>query len=79
MGIITYDETDELETDDIQFDKPYSLTGISGFEIAYGSANKAVIKKAVKHKFRVKERLDALQEKRRLKKEIDTLYDEWEH
>ena len=77
MGIIAYDETNELETDVQELDDAYLFTGISGFEIAYGSSNKSVMKKTAKHKLRVKERLDTLQEKRRLKKEIDTFYTEW--
>ncbi len=54
-------------------------SGISGFEIAYGSGNKTAIKKKTKHKLIVKKRLDMLREKRWLDQETNTLFDEWEH
>jgi hypothetical protein len=72
MIISEYDDTDIA-------DDSYLDTGISGFEIAYGTGNKTAIKRKAKRKLQVKRKLDLLQENRRLAKEIDTLYDEWEH
>lgn len=68
------------EYDDANFDDDsYLETGISGFEIAYGSKNKIAIKQKVKKKLEIKRRLDSLEERRRLSREIDTLYGEFQH
>ena len=60
-------------------DDSYGDTGILGFEIAYGSSNKTAIKKNARRKLQVKKRLDSLRETKQLSRNIDTLYDDWEH
>jgi hypothetical protein len=53
-------------------------TGITGFEIAYGSTNKNAMKKAARHKYQVKEKLDFLNEQRFLDKQLNSLSDYWD-
>jgi hypothetical protein len=74
-NIMSIYEYDEINVDD----EPYLDTGISGFEIAYGSSNKSIIKRKVKNKLKTKRKLDMINEQRRLAQDIDTLYDRWEH
>ena len=63
---------------DIDIDDDLSLdSGIAGFEIAYGSSNKKAIRKTAKQKFRIRQKLDSLSEKRFLDREINTLSDYW--
>jgi len=72
MNVYKYDEANVD-------DDSYLATGISGFEIAYGSSNKSIIKRKAKNKLKTKHKLDMIDEQRRLAQEIDTLYDRWEH
>ena len=69
MSTTEYDETDLS-------DDAYSEVGILGFEIAYSSGHTTAIKKTAKTKLRIKRKLDAFQERRRLAKEVNTLFDE---
>lgn len=71
MNIDTYADTDI--DDDLSFD-----TGIAGFEIAYGSTNKATIRKTAKQKYRVRQKLDSLTEKRSLDRQLNSLSDYWD-
>ena len=71
MNIDTYADTDI--DDDLNFD-----TGIAGFEIAYGSTNKKAIRKTAKQTYRVRQRLDSLNEKRYLDRQLNSLSDYWD-
>ena len=71
MNIDTYADTDI--DDDLNFD-----TGIAGFEIAYGSANKKAIRKTAKQTYRIRQRLDSLNEKRYLDRQLNSLSDYWD-
>ncbi len=66
----------EYESDDM-FDDSMLDTGISGFQIAYGSSNKLAIKQKAKKKLQVKRKIDDLQENRRLARELDSFYGEF--
>jgi hypothetical protein len=70
MNIDTYADTDIDE--DSNFD-----TGIAGFEIAYGSANKKAMRKTAQKKYQVRQRLDSLTEKRFLDRQLNSLSDYW--
>lgn len=72
MNISEYDDADLA-------DDSYLGNGISGFEIAYGSGNKTAFKKTAKRKVQVKKKVDMMQEHRRLARNFNTMYDEWEH
>lgn len=72
MSISEYDETDLA-------DDSYNDIGILGFEIAYSSGNRTAIKKTAKNKLKIKRKLDNFQERRRMSKETDTLFGDWEH
>ncbi|MEW6981373.1 hypothetical protein AAD001_01830 [Colwelliaceae bacterium 6471] len=64
---MTIDEYDDTES-------PYFDNGISGYEIAYGSANITAIKSNRKQKSKVRQRIDLIQENRKLKQDTDTLF-----
>ncbi|MEW6989200.1 hypothetical protein AADZ91_00810 [Colwelliaceae bacterium 6441] len=69
MNIDTYDDVDI----DLNFE-----TGIAGFEIAYGSINKKAMRRTVKYKQQLKDKLDSLSEKRMLDKQLNSLSDYWD-
>ncbi|SEK42839.1 hypothetical protein SAMN05216262_101337 [Colwellia chukchiensis] len=71
MNIDSYADPDI--DDDLNFD-----TGIAGFEIAYSSSNKTVMRKTAKQKYQTRQRLDSLNEKRFLERQLDTLSDYWD-
>ncbi|MBA6365793.1 hypothetical protein H4J42_18785, partial [Colwellia sp. BRX8-8] len=50
----------------------------SGFEVTSGSANKKEISNIAKQKYLVKERLDILNEKRFLDRQLNSLSDYWD-
>ena len=80
MNVDSYDETDlNIEDDtDLEIDEDLdSFAGIAGFEIAYGSSNKTVIKRTAKQRHRARHKLEMLNEKRHLDRQIDTLSDYW--
>lgn len=66
-------DMNEYDDNDFESDS-YLDTGISGFEIAYGTVNKTAIKQKAKRKLQTKRKIDLLQENRRLARETDTLY-----
>ncbi|MBA6262656.1 MAG: hypothetical protein V7780_14725 [Colwellia sp.] len=51
---------------------------ITGFEISNGSANKKEISNIAKQKYLIKERLDILNEKRFLDRQLNSLSDYWD-
>ncbi|MFQ3195642.1 MAG: hypothetical protein ACI9N3_002476 [Colwellia sp.] len=53
-------------------------TSITGFEISNGSANKKEISNIAKQKYLIKERLDILNEKRFLDRQLNSLSDYWD-
>jgi hypothetical protein len=65
--------SDEGGDTDFNFD-----TGIAGFEIAYGSINTKAMKRTVKYKQQLKDKLDSLSEKRQLDKQLNSLSDYWD-
>lgn len=69
MNIDTYDDVDI----DLNFE-----AGIAGFEIAYGSLNKKAMRRTVKYKQLIKDKLDSLSEKRLLDKQLNSLSDYWD-
>lgn len=67
MSIDTYEEIDNnLDS------------GIAGFEIAYSSANKEAIRKAKNNQYHVKQKLDSINEKRSLDRQLNSFSDYWE-
>ncbi|GHE85583.1 hypothetical protein [Thalassotalea profundi] len=73
MNIDLYDDNDIDIDDDLNLD-----SGIAGFEIAYGTPKKAMIRRTVKQKHRIREKLESLCEKRRFDRETNTLSDYWD-
>lgn len=71
MNVDTHKSTDIDE--DLNFD-----TGISDFEIAYGSTNKKAMGKTAKHKYHIRQKLDSLSEKRSLDRQLNSLSDYWD-
>ncbi|MBA6232036.1 MULTISPECIES: hypothetical protein [unclassified Colwellia] len=53
-------------------------TSITGFEISNGSANKKEISNIAKQKYLIKEKLDLLNEKRFLDRQLNSLSDYWD-
>lgn len=90
MNINTYEDSDanaDVDTDiDIDMDIDENLlfsSGIAGFEIAYGTTNKEMIrknlKKNMKQKHHVKHKLASLHEKRSMEKELNSFSDYWDN
>jgi hypothetical protein len=73
VNIDKYVDTDTDIDEDSNFD-----TGIAGFEIAYGSTNKKAIKKTVKQTYQVRQKLDSLNEKKILDRQLNSLSDHWD-
>jgi len=75
MNVDTYADTDtDIDIDDdSNFD-----TGIASFEIDSGSTNKKAIKKTAKQNYQIRQRLDSLNEKRFLDRELNSLSDYWD-
>lgn len=81
MNTDDYDDDLALDDDEMGIDVDDDLdfdTGIAGFQIAYGSSNKKTIKRSIKYKQQVREKLDSLSEKRFLDKQINSLSDYWD-
>ena len=75
MSIDIYEDTDtNVEIDD---DSDFE-SGIAGFEIAYGSGNKKAIKKAAKNKYHIRQKLDSINEKRSLDRQLNSFSNYWE-
>lgn len=77
MSIDIYEGTDtdvEIEIDD---DLDFG-SGIAGFEIAYGSGNKKAIRKAAQNKYHIKQKLDSINEKRSLDRQLNSFSHYWE-
>ena len=53
-------------------------SGIAGFEIAYNSANKEAIRKAKNNQLHVKQKLDSINEKRSLDRQLDSFSNYWD-
>ncbi|MBA6328465.1 hypothetical protein H4J46_11010 [Colwellia sp. MB02u-6] len=75
MNIDTYADTD---TDTDIDDEPNFDTGSASFEIDSGSTNKKAIKKTAKQNYQIRQRLDSLNEKRFLDRELNSLSDYWD-
>ena len=87
MNINTNEDSDACadgDTDiDIDIDENLLFSsGIAGFEIAYGTTNKEMIrknlKKKTKQKYHIRQKLDSLHEKRTIEKELNSFSDYWE-
>ncbi|MBU2923825.1 hypothetical protein Q4506_15355 [Colwellia sp. 4_MG-2023] len=75
---IDLDLEEDIDADaDLIFD-----TGIAGFEIAYGSKNKEMIKKNLKRsarqQYQTRQKLDSIREKRTFEKENNSFSDYWD-
>lgn len=90
MNINTYEDSDanaDVDTDiDIDMDIDENLlfsSGIAGFEIAYGTTNKEMIRKNIKkkvsQKYHIRHKLDSLHEKRSMDRELNSFSDHWDH
>lgn len=78
MSIDIYTDTDsEIEMDedlDLDFE-----TGIAGYEIAYGSVNKKAIRKTAKNKYHIRQKLDSINEKRSLDRQLNSFSHYWDN
>jgi len=75
MSIDIYEDTNtDVEIDD---DSDFE-TGIAGFEIAYGSGNKKAIRKAAKSKYHIRQKLDSINEKRSLDRQLNSFSNYWD-
>lgn len=88
MNINTYEDSEAeagIDTDiDIDMDENLLFSsGIAGFEIAYGTTNKEMIrkniKKKAKQKYHIRQKLDSLHEKRTIEKELNSFSDYWDN
>lgn len=85
MNINTYEDSDanaDVDTDiDIDMDENLIFrSGIAGFEIAYGTTNKEMIRKnKTKQKYHVRHKLDSLHEKRSIDRELNSFSDHWDN
>lgn len=70
MSIDTYDNTDIDIDNSIESD-------IDGFEISYG-ANKKAIRKTMKYKYHIRQKLDSITEKRSLDRQLDSFSKYWD-
>jgi hypothetical protein len=50
---------------------------IEGFEIAYSSTNKKAIRKTKTNKYHIRQKLDSINEKRSLARQLDSFSDYW--
>jgi len=71
MSIDTYDDTD------IDIDNNVD-TDIDDFEVSYGSANKKAIRKTMKYKYHIRQKLDSITEQRTLDRELDSFSKYWD-
>lgn len=71
MSNDTYDDTDIDIDNNLDND-------IEGFEIAYGSANKKAIRKTMKYKYHIRQKLDSITEKRSLDRQLDSFSKYWD-
>ena len=72
MSIDTYEYTD---TDiDNNFD-----SGIADFQMAYSSTNKKAIRKIKKNQYHIRQKLDSINEKRSLARQLDSFSNYWEY
>lgn len=71
MSIDTYDDTD------IDIDNNVD-TDIDDFEISYGSTNKKAIRKTMKYKYHIRQKLDSITEQRTLDRELDSFSKYWD-
>jgi len=77
MNIDAYADTDTDTDINIDDDSNFN-TGIASFEIDSGSTNKKAIRKTTKQNYQIKQRLDSLNEKRFLDRELNSLSDYWD-
>jgi hypothetical protein len=81
MNINTYADSDtdtDTDTDtDIDIDSNFD-TALVSFEIDSGSTNKKAIRKTAKQNYQIRQRLDSLNEKRFLDRELNSLSDYWD-
>jgi hypothetical protein len=77
MNIDTYSDIDIDIDIDINDDSNFN-TGIAIFAIDSGSTNKKTIRKTAKQNYQIRQRLDALNEKRFLNRELNSLSDYWD-
>lgn len=69
--------TDTSEDTDIDIDNNVD-SGLAGFQIAYSSVNKAAIRKAQNNQYQIKQKLDSINEKRSLDRQLNSFSDYWE-
>lgn len=77
MSVDIYDEVN-VDIDNDFYSGSGSESGIAGYEIAYGSANKTVFKKTVKSKYHVKQKLDSINERRSLDMQLNPFSNYWD-
>lgn len=84
MNIDTYEEAEP--SIDMDIDEETDLifdTGIAGFEIAYSTKNKEIIKKNIKRtakeQYQTRQKLDSIREQRKIDKEINSFSDYWDN
>ncbi len=73
MTIDTYEDNDVEIDSNLDFE-----AGIAGFEIAYGSTNRKAIGKAVKNRYRIRKKLDSINEKRTLDRQLNSFSHYWD-
>lgn len=73
MSFVEFNELEEIDFNDNQLIK----TGVSGYEVAYSSTSKAPMKKSKRH-HQVRRKLEDFQDKRRIEREFNSLYDDWD-
>ena len=71
MSVDTFDDTDIDIDDNLEVD-------IDDFKISYGSSNIKAIKKTIKQKYHIRQKLDSINEKRNLNRELDSFSKYWD-
>ena len=75
-------DIDDINDDDDDNDLIFN-SGIAGFEIAYGSKNKEMIKRnfkrTAKEQYQTRQKLDSIREKRAFEKENNPFSDYWDN
>ena len=69
MNLDTYEDTD-IDVDD--------NSDIEGFEITYSSINRKAIRKIKASKYHIRQKLDSINEKRSLDRQLDSFNKYWD-
>lgn len=69
MNLDTYEDTD-IDVDD--------NSDIEGFEITYSSINRKAIRKIKANKYHIRQKLDSINEKRSLDRQLDSFNKYWD-